>query len=273
MADPERSARLSTFRARVMGWTATDWLNGQLADLGVTPTPATWCTGRFRALVTDFDGTLVRDGTVEKAALDALQGLKAAGFRLILATGRRLDELIAIFPAIELFDQVVAENGALLYQPGSNTSRLVASAPNPRILDLLRERGVHPLYVGRVVIASLQNHEASIRAAVAASGLALHVIRNKDALMILPAGVTKASGVEAATSALGLAHEQIVGIGDAENDIDFLATCGLAVAVANAVPEVMECAQIITRATHGAGVAELAEWLLQDAAVEAVSST
>jgi hydroxymethylpyrimidine pyrophosphatase-like HAD family hydrolase len=212
--------------------------------------------------VTDFDGTLVCDGSLSSITLAALQRLKAAGFRLILATGRQLDELIAIFPAIGLFDQVVAENGALLYQPASGTSHILAPAPNARILELLREGGVTPVSVGRVIIASWQQHEAAMRAAVTASGLPLHVICNKDAVMILPAGVTKASGVEAATRALGLTPEQVVGIGDAQNDIDFLASCGLAVAVGNALPEVKERVQMITRATHGAGVAELADWLL-----------
>jgi hydroxymethylpyrimidine pyrophosphatase-like HAD family hydrolase len=100
---------------------------------------------------------------------------------------------------------------------------------------------------------------------VAASGLPLHVIRNKDSVMVLPAGVDKASGVDAVLHALGVSHQQVVGVGDAENDIDFLVKCGLAVAVGNALPEVKEIAQMITHATHGAGVAELVEWLMQAA--------
>jgi trehalose 6-phosphate synthase len=257
-----RSARLSTFQARVMGWTAADWLSEQLADLGAEPVRRPGYAGRFRALITDFDGTLACDGAVSAPTLVALERLKAAGFRLILATGRQLDELIAIFPAVGLFDQVVAENGALLYQPTTRTSQVLGAAPSARILGMLGERGVTPLSVGRVIIASWQEHEAAIRQAVAASGLPLQVICNKDSVMILPDGVSKASGVDAALNALGVSHEQVVGIGDAENDIDFLAECGLAVAVGNALPEVKECVQMITRATHGAGVAELAEWLL-----------
>ena len=139
---------------------------------------------------------------------------------------------------------------------------MLAPAANAQILDVLRERGVSPLLVGQVIIASLQEHETAIRRAVAGSGLPLHVICNKDAVMILPAGVDKASGVEAALNAVGLSPEQAVGVGDAENDVDFLVKCGLAVAVGNALPEVKQRAQMITRATHGAGVAELAGWLM-----------
>ena len=128
---------------------------------------------------------------------------------------------------------------------------------------MLHDRGVTPLLVGHIIISAPQVHEAAIRAAVAASRLPLHVICNKDSVMILPAGVSKASGVEAALSTLDLSYEHVAGVGDAENDIDFLAKCGLAVAVGNALAEVKAAAQMITVATHGAGVAELAEWLIQ----------
>jgi hydroxymethylpyrimidine pyrophosphatase-like HAD family hydrolase len=265
MPATERSARLSTFRARILDWTAADWLGEQLADLGAEPMPGPGSAARFRALVTDFDGTLACDGEVTTQTLVAVQRLKAAGFQLILATGRQLDELIAIFPAIGLFDRLVAENGALLYQPASRTTQVLGPAANGRMVDTLRDQGVTPLFVGRVIIASKQEHEAAIRQAVTASGLPLQVICNKDSVMILPAGVNKASGVDAALHALGVSHQQVVGVGDAENDIAFLVKCGLAVAVGNALPEVKEIAQMITHATHGAGVAELAEWLMQAA--------
>jgi len=261
----ERAARLSGFQARILEWTAADWLGQQLADLGAEPMPGQGSAGPFQALVTDFDGTLACEGMVSAQTLAALRRLKAAGLYLILATGRRLDELIAIFPAIGLFDEVVAENGALRYQPATRTSQLLVRAAKGRILEMLRDEGVAPLLVGQIVISAPQVHEAAIRAAVATSRLPLHVICNKDSVMILPAGVDKAFGVKAALNALDVSPEHVVGVGDAENDIDFLVRCGLAVAVGNALPEVKARAQMVTRATHGAGVAELAEWLLQPA--------
>ena len=36
---------------------------------------------------------------------------------LLLVTGRKLDDLLKVLPQVELFDQVVAENGGLLYRP------------------------------------------------------------------------------------------------------------------------------------------------------------
>src|ERR1035438_3841457 len=81
---------------------------------------------RYLALATDYDGTLACDGQVSSATLAALEKLRSTGRKLILVTGRELGELIRIFPAVNLFERVVAENGALLYEPRSeeHTSEL-----------------------------------------------------------------------------------------------------------------------------------------------------
>ena len=61
---------------------------------------------------------------------------------------------------------------------------------------------------------------------------------NKDAVMVLPAGVNKATGLDYALRKLGLSFHETVGIGDAENDHAFLQRCECAVAVSNAVPSI-----------------------------------
>jgi hydroxymethylpyrimidine pyrophosphatase-like HAD family hydrolase len=75
--------------------------------------------------------------------------------------------------------------------------------------------------------------------------------------MVLPPGVNKATGLAAALQELNLSPHRVVGIGDAENDHDFLSLCGCAITVANALPAVKKRAASMTRADHGAGVAEV----------------
>ncbi len=82
--------------------------------------------------------------------------------------------------------------------------------------------------------------------------------------MVLPKGVDKASGLRHAVAELGINAESVVGIGDAENDIEFLAACGCGVAVANALPSLKSSADFITRGAHGDGVAEIIDLLLRD---------
>ena len=78
----------------------------------------------YAALATDYDGTLARDGRADEAALAALARLRAAGWRLILATGRELDDLRRLMPRLDSFDRVVAEDGAVLHDPATGTVRL-----------------------------------------------------------------------------------------------------------------------------------------------------
>jgi hypothetical protein len=91
----------------------------------------------------------------------------------------------------------------------------------------------------------------------------MQVIFNKGAVMVLPSGINKGTGVRAALDALRLSPHNAVAIGDAENDHALLAACECGVAVANALPMLKERADLVTRADHGDGVAELADRLIE----------
>src|SRR5438105_10648495 len=96
---------------------------------------------RFLALATDYDGTLATDGAVDRETLAALRRLAGTGRTLILVTGRQLNDLLRVFPDAPLFDAVVAENGAVLYRPGSGVMRVLAPPPDARFEEDLRCRG------------------------------------------------------------------------------------------------------------------------------------
>jgi hydroxymethylpyrimidine pyrophosphatase-like HAD family hydrolase len=217
---------------------------------------------RFSVLATDYDGTLADHGQVDDATWAAVDRWKAAGRRIILVTGRELEELLGVCPRIDLFDRVVLENGALLYRPADRSERPLAPGPPPGFVEALRARGVGPISVGRAIVATWEPHRRAIEETIAAMGLDLRVIPNKRALMVLPPGVDKASGLLAALGEMGVSADQAVGVGDAENDLAMLEACGMAVAVANALPKVKERADLTTRGERGVGVAELIDRLL-----------
>ncbi|OQB20550.1 MAG: Ribulokinase [candidate division BRC1 bacterium ADurb.Bin183] len=60
----------------------------------------------------------------------------------------------------------------------------------------------------------------------------------------------------------GFAAGDVIGIGDAENDLDFLASCGYSAAVANAVPRVKMAVDLILEAPNGSGILELINRLM-----------
>jgi hypothetical protein len=103
---------------------------------------------RYLALVTDYDGTLTQDDRLADTTAAALGRLRASGRRAILVTGRRLDDLFQVCPNTKLFDFVVAENGALVYQSATGETTLLADPPSPALVEALRERRVEPLEVG-----------------------------------------------------------------------------------------------------------------------------
>ncbi|HEX5221828.1 MAG TPA: HAD family hydrolase [Verrucomicrobiae bacterium] len=216
---------------------------------------------RFNVLATDYDGTLAHSGQVDAATLQAIERLRASGRHAILVTGREVESLKRIFPRLDLFEMVVAENGAVLYYPVNDTVKPLHKQLPHRFVDELRHRGT-PVSAGHVIVSSREPHDLVILDVIKDLGLELEIIFNKGAVMVLPSGVNKATGLDAALRELGLQRERTVAIADAENDHALLRFCGCAVAVSNALPSLKKAAHLVTRSPAGAGVVELIDRLI-----------
>lgn len=217
---------------------------------------------RYLALACDFDGTLASEGRVDARTVEAMEKLLASGRKLILVTGRILEDLLAIFPRTDLFECIVAENGAVLYRPGTREVRALGPAPPEKFFQSLKEKGVTSLSRGRVIVATVTPHEKAVLEAIRRLGIEYQVIFNKGSVMVLPSGLNKARGLEAALEDLGLSPHNVVGVGDAENDESFLRACECAVAVAGALPGLKETADYVTAGDDGEGVREVIDALL-----------
>jgi hydroxymethylpyrimidine pyrophosphatase-like HAD family hydrolase len=217
---------------------------------------------RYLALATDYDGTLATNGQVYPETIDALKRLRESGRKLFLVTGRHLDDLMQIFHQIDLFDGVVAENGALLYLPATREEQSLGDRPPEAFIQALQDRHVDPLGVGRVIVSTWEPHETTVLAAIRDLGLELQVIFNKGAVMVLPSGINKASGLKAALTHFGLSLHNVVAVGDAENDHAFLSASEFGVAVENSLPMLKQQADWVTENSRGAGVAELSDRLI-----------
>lgn len=219
---------------------------------------------RYFALASDYDGTLAHDGKVAEATIQALERLVRSGRKVILVTGRELPDLKAVFPRLDLCERVVAENGALLYNPATQEQQALVQRPPDDFIQALRARGVSDLSVGEVIIATWRPHEAHVLEAIQELGLELQIIFNKDAVMVLPSGVNKKTGLCAALDELGLSPHNVAGIGDAENDHAFLESCECPIAVANAIPALKAQAALVTAGARGEGVCEVIARLIEN---------
>ena len=218
---------------------------------------------RYLALCTDYDGTLAHHGKVDAPTIAALEKFRASGRKLVLVTGRELPDLQRVFERLDLFDRVVAENGALIYRPASREERILGDPPPASFVDALRKRGVQPS-IGRCIVATWHPNEGPVLETIRDLGLELQVIFNKGAVMILPGGINKATGLKAALDELNVSIHNTVGVGDAENDHALLNACECSAAVDNALPAVKEKVDIVLPLDHGAGVTQLIEEVLAD---------
>jgi hydroxymethylpyrimidine pyrophosphatase-like HAD family hydrolase len=249
------SARVVAFKRQVLIWFSIWVLDASISKVG-----GSWM--RYRVIAVDYDGTLAHNGQVDRNTVQTLARVQESGRKLLMVTGRELESLRSVFPQLGLFDLIVAENGALLYHPSTGEEKLLAKGPSAAFVEMLRRSGANSLSVGRCIVATLRPHEAAVYRAIDELGLNLHVILNRESVMILPVGVDKATGFRAAMAELQLPLDSAVGIGDAENDYAFLSLCGFSVAVANAIPSLKERVHLVTSSKDGAGVVEVLQRLL-----------
>jgi hydroxymethylpyrimidine pyrophosphatase-like HAD family hydrolase len=208
----------------------------------------------IKALACDFDGTLAAEDRIGPAVRDALERARKADLRLILVTGRTFFELTRVCDCLELFDAVVAENGAVVYYPGSAMIRDQGPAVPPRLLAELDRRGIY-YQVGRVIVGTARADEGAVREALGSAGVTRDLIYNRAALMLLPAGVSKGSGVQQVLRFLGLSPHDVLAIGDAENDLPLFDACGFSACPGDSLGAVRERVDWVFPGPHGDGVA------------------
>ena len=213
-------------------------------------------------LACDYDGTLAHDGVLDDPTAAALDRFRASGRRLVMVTGRELPDLQNVCAVLDKFEWIVAENGALLCRPSDHFSRLLCAPASAALAQKLGEAHAQPLSVGRAIIATREPYETLVIELIKDLGLELQVIFNKGAVMVLPTGVNKATGLTAALKEMAIDPRHVVAVGDAENDHAFLAMSGVGVAVGNALPMLKERADLVMEGKRGFGVTELIDRIL-----------
>jgi hydroxymethylpyrimidine pyrophosphatase-like HAD family hydrolase len=209
----------------------------------------------YRILACDYDETLATDGALRPVIVEALAAARAAGWRLALVTGRPHEQLTEVCPHLALFDLVIDENGCVLHLPADGTVEELAPRPDGRLCAELARLGV-PHHTGRIVVLTRQPHQREVREILDRLGLAMDVYCNRYAVMVVPRGMSKATGLRAGLARLGIAPSETIAAGDDENDLTLFSAAGLRVAVANAIDTVKAAADIVLPGECGEGVAE-----------------
>ncbi len=203
------------------------------------------------------------DLTPSRRAFDAIKIFKKKmGIVFILASGRPLSFFINYPEILEVCDAIVAENGAVIFYPKSSEKILMGSDISGMVKEILERLNV-PADFFEVIISINRSYEKLIIEALKSSGLPVDVEFNVDSMMILPRGVSKLNGVLEALRRMGYGDAGFMAFGDGENDLMLMSRASIAIAVANAIPEIKRIAHYVTSKPYGDGVAEFLELLIK----------
>jgi len=214
---------------------------------------------RFKAIAVDVDGTLTdKDLILDMNAVKALRSLKSMGLEIIICSGNVLPIAFAISRYVGARGPVVAENGGVIYY---NDEIRVLSRPDEaiRAFEYLRKRlPVRRLFTDRwresevgfyqdVDVDEVRRILKDFDVLVESSGYAIH---------IMPNHITKMDGIRALEEMTGISPEEIIAIGDGDNDAAMIEGCGYGIALANASEKAKEKADYVTEKTYGEGFVE-----------------
>jgi hydroxymethylpyrimidine pyrophosphatase-like HAD family hydrolase len=211
---------------------------------------------KFCVLALDYDGTIAEHGRPDPAVMAALHEARAKGIVLVLVTGRILEDLRRVAVDLSVFEAIVAENGAVLAFP-NRRDRVLGRSPPPSLLEELRAHGVE-FSVGACVLEAEASFAIPILRAVRQQELPLVLLFNRSRMMLLPQGISKATGLREALNTLRLSLHNCIAIGDAENDFQLLEAAEIGVAAGWGSASLRAIADVIV---PGSGPSALAGYI------------
>jgi hydroxymethylpyrimidine pyrophosphatase-like HAD family hydrolase len=199
---------------------------------------------KLSVIALDYDGTIARNDALEPTVRSAIAAARTRGVTVLLVTGRILEDLRRVAGDLHFVDGVIAENGAIVHFPdNAHTSTLAPAVPDAFVAEL-RRRGI-PFGAGRSLVDADAADAPRLLEVIRALELPLVLLFNGGRVMVLPQGVSKATGLHAALDTLRLSARNTVAIGDAENDHELLRLAEVGVAVEWASPALRAAADIV----------------------------
>lgn len=246
-----------------------------------------------RMIVTDLDGTLLRDDkTVSEYTLNVLESLRRAGVLFAVATARPVRAVAEWLPFIK-YDAGIFHNGAVIRTPCGDIGgmgiaesdaiarRILAAMPDACISVEAEDRlycnydsnriwpgaeftfthdfGCVAGKIADKLIVEARSHADVQRLAPLLPGYTYAQLSENRIAMIMNRRATKLNAVRALAEKCGIAMRDVAAFGDDYNDIDMLKGCGRGIAVKNALDEVKAAADEVCAANMDDGVARWIE--------------
>jgi hydroxymethylpyrimidine pyrophosphatase-like HAD family hydrolase len=185
---------------------------------------------KLSVVALDYDGTIAENGVVHDEIHAVIGELRHRGIIVVIVTGRRLSDLRAAAGDLRCVDAVIAENGAVFAIPGSGHATAFGLPPSSRFIETLQQRGI-PFAQGECIVDADAQFAGSLLQTIRDLELPLVLAFNRGRVMVLPQGISKATGLRDGLAMLRLSLHNTLGIGDAENDHELLRACEVGAAV------------------------------------------
>ncbi len=219
----------------------------------------------IKAVAVDVDGTIT-DGKRRLccSSLESIRSAEKNGIPVIIVTGNILPVTKTLSIFIGTSGGLVAENGGVIE---SSKGRVVLGDINKckDAYDFLLTK--HP--VEKVDFSDQRISEVAFYRTIPVKQVKetlkdfdVKIYDTNFALHITDPAVNKGTSLVQVAGDMGILPEEILAIGDSENDLEFLNVAGVQVAVANAEPELKSIADYVTEKPYGDGVKEALERFL-----------
>ena len=229
---------------------------------------------KIEAIAVDIDGTITDDK--RKICISAIESLRAAekaGIPTIIVTGNVVNYAYATEVLIGCSGGLVAENGGMIFKEGYNNnaveilvnreyiekadvhlkeklgkdySKHASHDNNYRATEIVFYKTIQR----EIIEDALKDYEFIDELEIYDSGFALHVTDKR---------VNKGSSLKRLCEKNGINMDNVMAIGDSENDEDFLKEVGVKVAVGNADESLKKISTYVCEKNFGDGVAEAIE--------------
>ncbi len=224
-------------------------------------------------VITDLDGTITgRDRAVHLKSVRCLRALQRRGIPVGIATGNTLYYTRAAATLLGLEGPLIAENGGVVEANGrrevlADEDRIDLVRRAYRVLrEELNVRRTEPPGLRRTEVAIHRDVPVErVREVLREHGLEeVEVVDTGFAYHLKLRDVDKGRGLRRACELMGVDPEDVVALGDGDNDAPMLRAAGLGVAPANASRRAREAADVVLDAEDGEGVAEFLRSLLRE---------
>ena len=228
----------------------------------------------IEAIAVDIDGTITDDKRkICISAIEALRKAEDAGIPTIIVTGNVVNYAYAAEVLIGCSGGLVAENGGVVFKEGENNNAVetmverdfVTSAENHLKEKLGEKFDKHASHDNMYRLTetvfyktipreeledALKDFEYLDQLEIYDSGFALHITDKR---------VNKGTSLRYLCERNGINMENVMAIGDSQNDEDFLREVGYKIAVGNADDKLKEISTYTCENLFGDGVAEAIE--------------